>query len=98
MKERAGRGPSGGHVVWAGDDISCNLGAVLIRRLLDAEKAGETPLPLGSRFPAAAADLAEFLAGRTDDEKLADLLWGLMLVDAADVPKDFKRRQLPLPT
>src|SRR5262249_51102872 len=40
----------GGHVVWARGDVAHNLGAVLTRRLLDAEKAGEDPLPLGSRF------------------------------------------------
>jgi CRISPR-associated protein Csx17 len=85
----------GGHVVWAGSDVARNLGAVLTRRLQDAEKAGETPLPLGSRFRASLADVAEFLAGRTDDERLADLLWGLMLIDAAKVPKNFKRPQLP---
>jgi CRISPR-associated protein Csx17 len=85
----------GGHVVWSGGDVARNLGAVLTRRLLDAEKAGETPLPLGSRFPASLADVAEFLAGRTDDEKLADLLWGLMLIDSGKVPKDFRRPQRP---
>ncbi len=85
----------GGRVVWTGGDIACNLGAVLIRRLLDAENTGETPLPLGSPFPATPADLAEFLAGHTDDEKLADLLWGLMLIDAEKVTKDLRRPQLP---
>jgi CRISPR-associated protein Csx17 len=85
----------GGHVVWAGGDIPRNLGAVLTRRLLDAEKAGESPLPLGSRFPASLADVADFLAGRTNDEKLADLLWSLMLIDATKLPRDLEPPRRP---
>jgi CRISPR-associated protein Csx17 len=78
----------GGHVVWAGGNVARNLGAVLSRRLLDAEKAGESPLPVGSRFPASLADVGEFLASRTDDEKLADLLWGLVLIDGTKVTRE----------
>jgi CRISPR-associated protein Csx17 len=70
-----------GHVVWSGPNLARNLGAVLAHRLMDAERAGENPLPLDSVFPAALADVARFLAGDTDDERLADLLWGLMLID-----------------
>jgi CRISPR-associated protein Csx17 len=86
----------GGHVVWAGGDVAGNLGAVLTRRLLDAEKAGESPLPLGNRFAASLADVGDFLASRTNDEKLADLLWGLMLIDATKLARDVERpRRLP---
>jgi CRISPR-associated protein Csx17 len=85
----------GGHIVWVGGNVARNVGAVLTRRILDAEKSGETPLPLGSRFPASLADVAEFLAGRTDDEKLADLLWGLMLIDSTKLPKVFERPHRP---
>jgi len=85
----------GGHVVWTGGDVTRNLGAVLIRRLLDAEKAVERPVPLASRFRASLADVAEFLAGHTDDEKLADLLWGLMLVGATNLPKDSEQPPRP---
>lgn len=77
----------GGHVVWAGGDLVRNLGSVLIRRLLEAEKAGEDPLPLSGLFPAALADLAYFLDNRTDDRGLEELLWGLALVDLKDAVK-----------
>jgi CRISPR-associated protein Csx17 len=81
----------GGHVVWLGPNLARNLGAVLARRLMDAESAGEDPLPLDSLFPAPLADVQKFLAGATDDERLADLLWGLMLID----PNQAKRSKSP---
>ena len=68
----------GGHVVWAGGDLARNLGAILIRRTMDAQKAGETPLPLASLFPTSLADIAAFTTGQTDDQKLEDLVWGLI--------------------
>jgi CRISPR-associated protein Csx17 len=74
-------GERGGHVVWGGGDVMRNLGAVLIRRLMDAEQNGEPLLPLGSAFPVPLADIAAFLNGETDDVKLDDLLWGLSLVE-----------------
>jgi CRISPR-associated protein Csx17 len=72
----------GTHVVWSGGDIARNLGAILVRRLMDADKAGETPLPLDSLFPASLADVTAFAYGQIDDQKLLDLLWGLVLVSA----------------
>ncbi len=71
----------GGHVVWAGGDLVRNLGAILIRRVMDADTAGEYPLPLGSLFPASLADICAFLDGQTDDQNLEDLVWGLMVVN-----------------
>ena len=74
-------GEGGGHVVWNSGDFARNLGAVLIRRLMDAEKLGEPMPPMGSTFPAPLVDIAEFLNGTIDDTKLEDLLWGLSLVE-----------------
>ena len=39
----------GGHVVWRGVDLVHNLGEVLVRRLMDAEKNGEPLPPLAAR-------------------------------------------------
>jgi CRISPR-associated protein Csx17 len=72
---------SGGHVMWNGGDLARNLGAVLIRRLMDSEKHGEPIPPMGSPFPVPLIDIAEFLNGTIDDTKLEDLLWGLSLVE-----------------
>lgn len=71
----------GGHVVWGSANLAGNLGAVVIRRLMDAEATGEAVLPLGSPFPASLGDVGCFLRQETDDERIQDLLWGLMLVD-----------------
>lgn len=70
-----------GHVVWNGRDLARNLGAVVVRRLMDAEKNGEPILPFGSPFPVALAVISAFLKGETDDDKIEDLLWGLSLID-----------------
>ena len=85
-QERAGWlwGERGGHVVWSGGDLDRNLGAVLTRRVMDADGAGEDPLPLSSLFPASLPDLMAFLAGQIDAHKLEDLIWGLMLIDPKD--------------
>lgn len=77
-------GEGGGHVVWTGDSLARNLGAVLARRLLDAEKNGEPLPPLDSPFPVRLGDIAEFLRGNVDEVKLEDLLRGLSLIDRAD--------------
>lgn len=75
----------GGHVVWGSTDVERNLGAVLTRRLLDAEIAGEEPLPLDSPFPAPLADVALFLSGGIDNQKMQDLLWGIMLIEPGGI-------------
>ena len=74
-------GERGGHVVWGGGDVTRNLGAVLIRRLMDAEKNGEPNPPLDSPFPVPLVDIAAFLNGDIDDADLEDLLWGLSVVE-----------------
>jgi CRISPR-associated protein Csx17 len=89
----------GGHVVWSGVNLTRNLGAVLARRLMDAEAAGERPLPFDSDFRAPISSVATFLARDIDEQKLEDLLWGLMLVDSRRQlkPKPVAERT-PLPS
>lgn len=75
--------------VWSATSLSRNLQAVLERRMVDATRAGLDDLPLESRFPVRAEDIAAFLAHQTDDTRLEEWLWGLMLVDLARAsPKD----------
>jgi CRISPR-associated protein Csx17 len=68
-------------VVWSGADLVRNLTAVLTRRLMDAERLGVERLPLTSRISVSLADLADFLEGQTDDQRIGEYLWGLVLVD-----------------
>lgn len=78
---RASQERSTKSVVWSAAGLPINLGAVLLRRLLDANKAGETMLPLSSPAPVSISDIALFLAGQTDDERLEELIWGMALVE-----------------
>ena len=102
-------GETGGHVVWNAGDLARNLGAVLIRRLLDTEKCGDQMLTLGSPFPVSLADIAAFLHRGVDDAKLEDLLWGLSLIgvdvhqeipdqisDVAELPRAYALLKLTL--
>jgi CRISPR-associated protein Csx17 len=65
-------GPSSGDHVWAERSLVDNLVAVARRR----ESRDERPA-LSGPLVAGAADVAAFLAGETDDERLEALLWGL---------------------
>lgn len=68
-------------VVWNAADIATNLASALQRRVIDGGRAGCERLPLESRFVAPLDTIAEFIAGRLDDERIESLVWGLMLVD-----------------
>jgi len=73
-------------VVWSGADLARNLLAVLTRRLMDGNRAGLESLPLDSRpFEARPSDVAAFIAGETDDRKLSELIWGLILIEGGRV-------------
>lgn len=85
-----------GAIVWSGADLCRNLAAVLTRRVMDAGRAGLGVLPLSSRFFASLTDVATFLAGDTDDQRLEELLWGLLLIDGANEWRE-QREQLTKP-
>jgi CRISPR-associated protein Csx17 len=68
-------------VVWSSADLSTNLAAVLDRRVMDAGRKGCLSLPLGFRWPASLEAISRFLVGDVDEERLENLLWGLLLVD-----------------
>ncbi len=70
-------------VVWNQADLSGNLAAVLTRRMQDAARQGSSRLPLWSSRSASLSSVAAFLAGQTDDDRLQDLLWGLLLIDTS---------------
>jgi CRISPR-associated protein Csx17 len=73
-------------VVWSGGDLCRNFLTVLMRRSIDATRAGLDYLPLDSCFPVALDDIGLFLAGETDDGALEELLWGAILLDRPDGP------------
>lgn len=68
-------------VQWSQTPLPTVLNAIFARRLIRAEQAGTDGLPETARCYASVADIAAFIEGETDDALLADLLWGLSLVD-----------------
>jgi CRISPR-associated protein Csx17 len=68
-------------VVWNAAELVTNLANVLQRRLMDDGRVGCKFLPLASRVAVPLEGIAAFLAGDLDDERIADLIWGLMLID-----------------
>jgi CRISPR-associated protein Csx17 len=68
-------------VVWNPRDLTTNLTDVLQRRMMDGQRAGCEHLPLASRFTVSLETVAAFLDGDLDEQRVADLLWGLMLID-----------------
>jgi len=71
--------------LWTGRDLVRDLAAILERRLLEAQRrefvsAGHSELPLRGYPTAPLWALAAFLAGRTDDRRIADLAAGLAWV------------------
>jgi CRISPR-associated protein Csx17 len=69
-------------VVWNAADLATNLGNTLARRMIDGARADCGHLPLASRFTATLDHVAAFIAEDLDDERIEDLMWGLMLLDA----------------
>jgi CRISPR-associated protein Csx17 len=77
--------PGSTSAVWSNRPLSSNLAAVFLRRQMEAYRAGLNHVALSSAHPARLDDVAAFLAGTIDEEKLAALLWALPMVDWSDV-------------
>jgi CRISPR-associated protein Csx17 len=68
-------------VVWNAGDLSTNMVNVLQRRMMDGDRAGCERLPLDFRFAVPLDAVAAFLFGELGDERIEELIWGLMLVN-----------------
>jgi CRISPR-associated protein Csx17 len=82
--------------VWAGDHLPRNLEAVLERRMMDATRLGLDGLPMESVFPASIEDVSAFLLEQVDDSRLAEWLWGLVLIDLGRARWDNLARTQPI--
>jgi CRISPR-associated protein Csx17 len=67
--------------VWSNRPLEDNLAAVFCRRQMEAYRCGLVGVPLHCSRPADLCDVADFIHEATDDEKLADLLWGLLSIE-----------------
>ncbi|RYD51668.1 MAG: type I-U CRISPR-associated protein Csx17, partial [Verrucomicrobiaceae bacterium] len=93
-------------VVWNSADLSTNFSAVLSRRVMDAQHAGDDSHPLFSRHRVSLDTVATYLARELDDERIAELTWGLILCDTKEAEpanagnrasRDDMPLELPLP-
>lgn len=74
------------NIVWGGGGLIRNLNSLLIRRLIQILQFGkdaseqELLMPLWGRCAASLPDLADFIDGHVNDQRIEALLKGLMLV------------------
>ncbi len=69
------------NVVWHGGNVVAAMNAVMSRRLVLAMKAGAGSWMDHGRLFTSLSDVAAFIEGRIDQERFAELLWGLCLLD-----------------
>lgn len=72
-------------VVWGERDLVDNLIAVAQRRMLDATLTNLSSFPGKGRITASLGDIQLFIEGQTDDQRIEELLWGLVLIDWSKV-------------
>lgn len=83
----------GRDVVWSDGDRTSSMNEVMARRIMKAVQSGSETYPDRARIYADLADIADFIEGRVDLHRMADLLWGLILVDWPSVKGDEIRRR-----
>lgn len=82
--------PGSTSAVWSRHPLSENLSAVLLRRLMESERAGVAGCALRARVFAPLNDVIAFISRQTNDEALAELLWGLAGLNWTS--NEFRRR------
>jgi CRISPR-associated protein Csx17 len=83
--------------VWSGADLCRNLIAVLTRRVMDAGRSGLEDLPLDGLVNVSLVDVFAFLSGNTDDRRIEELFWGLLLIDGEQDWRESTRQLTPPP-
>jgi CRISPR-associated protein Csx17 len=68
-------------VAWHDGDLTDALNGILLRRAMRIAQSGAQGWPDTSPRFARLDDIADFIEGRTNDTLLADLIWGLSLLD-----------------
>lgn len=85
-------------ICWGAGALERNLAAVLHRRRLEATRLNGEGEVLRSRSGARLDDVQRFLAGETDDRRIAELLSGLACVDLDHfVAPEVQNFAMPLP-
>lgn len=88
-------------VAWHDGDLTGALNAILARRVMRVAQSGAEGWPDVSQKFASLDDITCFIEGRTDDALLADLIWGLSLLDWQKVeraPSEFRDAPEAIPS
>ena len=88
-------------VAWHDGDLTDALNAILARRVMRVGQSGAKGWPDESKRFAHLDDITAFIEGRTNDDLLADLIWGLSLLDWQKVkplPSEFRGVQEAIPS
>ena len=75
-------------VAWHEGDLTGALNAILARRLVRIQQSGACGWPDWSPRPARLEDITAFIEGRVNEDLLADLIWGLSLIDWVAVSRE----------
>ena len=82
-------------VVWSTGDPVSALNGIMSRRITKAIQSGSKSYPDQATCRADLGDVADFIEGRVDFQKMVALLWGLILVDWPHVSRDAIQRRTP---
>ncbi len=82
-------------VAWHDGDLTDALNDILTRRLVRVERSGTRGWPDWSPRVASLNDIAAFIERRTNDTLLADLIWGLSLVDWERIIREERESVVP---
>ncbi len=75
-------------IVWSEGDLISALNRIMSRRVMRMAQSGCRSYPDHAWINADLGDIADFIEGRIDTGRIADLLWGLILLDWPSVPKN----------
>ncbi|SIO61243.1 CRISPR-associated protein Csx17 [Singulisphaera sp. GP187] len=73
--------------VWSNRPLTANLAAMFLRRQMEAFRDGQIGIPLRSPRFAKLEDVVAFLHETFDDDKFADLIWGLVAINWSKVTR-----------
>jgi CRISPR-associated protein Csx17 len=89
--------PGSTSAIWSKQPLARNLAAIFQRRQMNAYRTGIQGVPIRSSCFARLDDVIDFLQGNADDDKIADLLWGLICVELPEEPLRSERSFLDVP-
>lgn len=77
--------------VWLHGHLSANMAAVIMRRCMEARRAGLAVAPVKGKVSASLQDVRRFLEGRLDERHIAELVLPLSMLRWHDISDDTQR-------